>query len=399
MNLHEYQAKSLLEHHNIPVPSGICIEENTSASIEHVQQYFKNHTKVAVKAQIHAGGRGKGIFKENGAHGVQVVTIKEIPNAIHSMFHNTLVTHQTGDEGKQVRKIYVTEAIQVLQEFYVSILIDRTHQCPVLIASSQGGGNIEEIAQTHPQSILKLPIDPLLGLRPYQARKVAYLFQLSGNAFQSCIKILMDLYQAFVSLDALLIEINPLALTQDDRLLALDAKIQLDDNALVRHPEYATLEDPYEKDPKEIEAAKAKLNYIALKGNIACLVNGAGLAMATMDIIKHYGGTPANFLDVGGGAQQEQIEAAFRIILKDPHVKGIFINIFGGILKCDMLAQGIVSAAHSVQLKLPLVIRMKGTQVEAAKKILQDSHLPLIPIDDLAQAAQTIVNHVKTSSL
>ena len=397
MNLHEYQAKELIAHYNIPVPRGICIENN---DFDLIQSMFRDHPeKVAVKAQIHAGGRGKGTFKENGQHGVQLVTLDEVSDAIDSMLHNTLVTQQTGPEGKVVRKVYITEAVQTLREFYVSILIDRMHQCPVLIASSKGGCDIESVAKTHPESILKLPIDPLLGLRPFQARKVAYLFQLTGDAFNACVKILIQLYKAFVGLDASLIEINPLVLTQDQRILALDTKVQLDENALVRHPEYAGLDDPYERDSKEVEAAKAKLNYIALQGNIACLVNGAGLAMATMDIIQHFGGMPANFLDLGGGAQQEQIEAAFRIILKDPHVKGIFINIFGGILKCDMLAQGIVRAAHSVQLTLPLVIRMKGTNVEASKKILEDSQLPLIPIDDLAQAAQTIVNKVKATSL
>lgn len=400
MNLHEYQAKELIARYNIPIPQGLYIEDNTHNSIKFIQQHFNNtHEKVAVKAQIHAGGRGKGTFKENGQKGVQIVTLDKVPDAINSMLNNTLVTHQTGPEGKSVRKIYITEAVRTIKEFYVSILIDRAQQCPVLVASLQGGCEIESVAQTHPESILKLPIDPLLGLRSFQARKIAYLFQLTGDAFNECVRILIQLYKAFVGLDASLIEINPLALTQDQHILALDAKVQLDENALVRHPEYTILDDPHERDPKEVEATKAKLNYIALQGNIACLVNGAGLAMATMDIIQHFGGVPANFLDLGGGAQQEQIEAAFRIILKDPHVKGIFINIFGGILKCDMLAQGIVNAAHSVQLNLPLVIRMKGTNVEAAKKILHDSQLPLMPIDDLAQAAQTIVNKVKATSL
>ena len=395
MNLHEYQAKRLLADFGLDMPLGVCIEDNAPDSIAKALESFNSHEKIVVKAQIHAGGRGKGVFTENGQHGVQVVPLNQAKQAIASMFNNTLVTKQTGPEGKCVRKVYLTEAISVEKEFYVSILIDRTQQCPVLMASSEGGCEIEEVAEKSPNAILKLPIDPLLGLRPFQARKVSYLFGLEGELAQRCVQTLLKLYQAFVKLDASLIEINPLVATKDGRICLLDAKVQLDDNALFRHPEYATLDDPYEKDPKEVEAGKAKLNYVALKGNIACLVNGAGLAMATMDIIQHFGGKPANFLDVGGGAQQEQIEAAFRIILKDPNVKGIFINIFGGILKCDMLAQGVVNAAHSVQLKLPLVIRMKGTNVETGKQILKDSGLPLIPIDDLALAAQTIVDKVK----
>ena len=399
MNIHEYQAKGLLERCGIKIPRGVCIKDDSETSVASALKLFENDEKIVVKAQIHAGGRGKGTFIENGQHGVQVVNFSEAKDAIASMFNNTLVTKQTGAEGKTVRKVYLTEAIAVKREFYVSILIDRSLQCPVLVASSQGGGDIEEVAKTYPASIIKISIDPLLGLRPFQARKIAYLFNLDGDAVKDCSQILIQLYKAFVQLDASLIEINPLVLTEDNHIYALDAKVQLDDNSLWRHPEYAALEDPYEKDPKEVEAAKANLNYVALQGNIACLVNGAGLAMATMDIIQHFCGTPANFLDVGGGAKQEQIESAFRIILKDPNVKGIFINIFGGILKCDMLAQGIVNAAKSVQLRLPLVVRMKGTNVEAAKQILNESGLALIPIDDLAQAAETIVNKVKEVSL
>lgn len=399
MNIHEYQAKRLLEKFEVKIPRGICVEDSEDASIATALKFFEKDKSVVVKAQIHAGGRGKGTFLENGEHGVQVVSLDDAKDTIKSMFYNTLVTKQTGPEGKTVRKVYLTETIKVKKEFYVSILIDRTLQGPVLVASSQGGGDIEEVAKTNPESIVKLPIDPLLGLRPFKARQIAYLFGLDSEATKECVQILIHLYKAFVQLDSSLIEINPLALTDDNHIYALDTKVQLDDNALGRHPEYLALDDPYEKDPKEVEAAKANLNYVALQGNIACLVNGAGLAMATMDIIQHFGGIPANFLDVGGGAKQEQIEAAFRIILKDPHVKGIFINIFGGILKCDMLAQGIVNAAKSVHLTLPLVVRMKGTNVDVAKQILKESGLALIPIDDLAQAAETIVNKVKGVSL
>lgn len=395
MNLHEYQAKQLLADFGLDIPLGVCLEDNATDNVNRALEVFKTQDKVVVKAQIHAGGRGKGVFIENGQHGVQVVPLPQVKQVVNSMFNNTLVTQQTGKEGKKVRKVYLTEAISVEREFYASILIDRIQQCPVLIVSSEGGCEIEEVAQKNPSSILKFPIDPLLGLRPFQARKVCYLLGLEGELAQKCIHTLMQLYQAFVKTDASLIEINPLVSTNDGRICLLDAKVQLDDNALFRHPDYADWDDPYEKDPKEVEAGNAKLNYVALQGNIACLVNGAGLAMATMDIIQHFGGKPANFLDVGGGAQQEQIETAFRIILKDPNVKGIFINIFGGILKCDMLAHGVVNAAHSVQLKLPLVIRMKGTNVEQGKQILKDSGLPLIPVDDLALAAQTIVDKVK----
>ena len=399
MNIHEYQAKTLLEHFQINVPKGFCVEKLDESLLDTIRARLGSIDQVAIKAQIHAGGRGKGTFVENGMRGVQVVPIEQATTLVSGMLGKTLVTKQTGPEGKQVRKVYITETISIDREFYVSILIDRKQQCPVLIASACGGCDIEEVAQTQPENVLTLPIDPLIGLAPFQARQVAFQFDLTGNAHKECVQLLLQLYKAFLELDASLIEINPLVLTKEGHIYALDAKIQLDDNALIRHPEYAALEDSFEKDPKEVEAAQYALNYIALKGTIACLVNGAGLAMATMDIIQHFGGMPANFLDVGGGAKQEQIEAAFKIILQDPNVKGIFINIFGGILQCDMLAKAIVAAAHSVQLHLPLVVRMKGTNVDTAKQILQTSGLSLIPIDDLAEAAQTIVNKVKEASL
>lgn len=399
MNIHEYQAKTLLEQFKINLPKGFCVEQSDASLLDTIKSHLGTIDRVAIKAQIHAGGRGKGIFSENGMRGVQVVPVEQASTIVSGMLGNTLVTKQTGPEGKQVRKVYITETINIDREFYVSILIDRKQQCPVLIASACGGCDIEEVAKKQPESVLTLPIDPLVGLAAFQARQVAFLFNLTGDAYKECVHLLLQLYKAFLALDASLIEINPLVLTKEGHICALEAKIQLDDNALIRHPEYAALEDPFEKDPKEVEAAQYSLNYIALKGNIACLVNGAGLAMATMDIIQHFGGMPANFLDVGGGAKQEQIEAAFKIILQDPNVKGIFINIFGGILQCDMLAKAIVAAAHSVQLHLPLVVRMKGTNVDAAKQILQTSGLSLIPIDDLAEAAQTIVNKVQEASL
>lgn len=399
MNIHEYQAKTLLEQFKITVPKGFCIEKVDEPLPNLIKSRLGPVDQVAIKAQIHAGGRGKGVFAENGTHGVQVVPVNQADAVVANMLGKTLVTKQTGPEGKQVRKVYITEPVKIDREFYVSILIDRKQQRPILIASACGGCNIEDVAQTQPENVVTVPIDPLIGLAGFQARQVAYTFNLTGEAHKECVQLLLQLYKAFKSLDASLIEINPLVLTQEGHMCALDAKIQLDDNALMRHPEYAALDDPFEKDPKEVEAAQYQLNYIALKGNIACLVNGAGLAMATMDIIQHFGGMPANFLDVGGGAKQEQIEAAFKIILQDSHVKGIFINIFGGILQCDMLAKAIVAAAHSVQLHLPLVVRMKGTNVDAAKQILQSSGLSLIPIDDLAEATQTIVNKVQETSL
>lgn len=395
MNVHEYQAKALLERFKINIPYGFCIENKAENVYERIKLQLGSVEHVAVKAQIHAGGRGKGSFLENGKRGVQIVPVEQAGITVAEMLGNTLVTKQTGPEGKQVHKVYITETVNIDREFYISILVDRKSQCPVLIASASGGCDIEEVFQTNPKSVITIPIDPLVGLCTFQARQVAYAFNLINEAHKECVQLLLQLYKAFIKLDASLIEINPLVLTREGHICALDAKLQLDDNALMRHPEYVDLEDLSEKDPKEVEAAHYHLNYIALKGNIACLVNGAGLAMATMDIIQHFGGVPANFLDVGGGANQEQIEAAFKIILKDSSVKGIFINIFGGILQCDILAKAIVQAANSVQLKLPLVVRMKGTNVEKAKRILESSDLSLIPIDDLAEATKTIVNKVQ----
>lgn len=395
MNLHEYQSKQLLQKFDVPVPFGLCIEENTRSAIDTALSHFSNFTQIVLKAQVHAGGRGKGRFIDKDLCGVQVVPQEGAKTVIQNMLGNILVTPQTGAEGKHVRKVYLTEPIKVRSEFYVSLLIDRAHHCTMLIVSPHGGQDVENIAEAHPESIFKYQIDPLIGLATFQARQATYALQLTGDAFKACVQLLQNLYRAFIHLDATLIEINPLSLTEEGTLCALDAKIQIDDNALVRHPELAALGDPHEKDSKEVEAEAVKLNYVALKGNIACLVNGAGLAMATMDMIQHFGGQPANFLDVGGSAKQEQMEAAFHIISKDPQVKGIFINIFAGILRCDILAQGIVKAAHSTYLNSPLVIRMQGNQVEKAKQILKESGLHLTFMDDFSQAAQTIVQLAK----
>lgn len=396
MNIHEYQAKSLLKQFQVATPKGFFLETNELAYVDKILENFADDKPVIVKAQIHAGGRGKGHFIENGRHGVQCAKTKsEVYDCIASMVGQTLVTVQTGPRGKRVHNVYLEEGVQRSREFYVSIVVDREHNCPTLIAAIEGGGEIEELAQTAPEKILKVFIDSCIGLQDYQAREVAFFLQLPLKAFEEAVRTLKNLYRLFVQTDATCVEINPWVLNEQDQLLALDAKIQFDDNALFRHKDFLQLMDPKEKDDKENEADKAHLNYVALDGNIACLVNGAGLAMATMDIIKYFGGEPANFLDVGGGANAEQMQAAFKIILKDPNVRGIFINVFGGILKCDLLAESIVKAASAVQLNLPLVVRLRGTNVERAQEILQASHLPLISIHELEAAAKEIVQRVK----
>jgi succinyl-CoA synthetase beta subunit len=392
MNIHEYQAKLLLKKFQIPTPRGICIESCQPDVVENALNTFKEDEMIVVKAQIHAGGRGQGHFIENGFKGVQCANNKqEARESIDAMLGHTLITRQTGLKGKCVRKVYLTEGIRIRREFYVSTLVDCEHHCPVLIASAEGGTEIETLAQTDPEKILKVLIDPLVGLTDFQARRVAFFLQLSPEVLPECVQLLKNLYRLFMQADASLVEINPLVLNEDGRLMALDAKIQLDDNALFRHKDYGKWTDDHEKDPKEVEAAKSKLNYIALDGDIACLVNGAGLAMATMDMIQHFGGRPANFLDVGGSASAEQIQRAFKIILKDPCVRGIFINVFGGILRCDLLAEAIVTAAQSIALNLPMVVRLKGTNVERAHQILRQSALPLVTSDTLEMATKEII--------
>jgi succinyl-CoA synthetase beta subunit len=350
---------------------------------------------VVVKSQIHAGGRGKGTFTDGYKGGVKVCKSKaEAKEAASRMLGNTLVTLQTGPAGRKVQTLFFTEACPPKKEYYLSILLDRASSRPVIVASTEGGMNIEEVAKKTPEKIHKVFVDPAYGLADFQVRQL--LFALGFNPVESknAAKLIRSLYTMFWEIDASMVEINPLITTADGRVLALDAKVGFDDNALFRHPEVVALRDLAEEDPKETEASKHELNYIALDGNIACLVNGAGLAMSTMDIIKHFGGNPANFLDVGGGASREQVVAAFKIILGDPKVKGIFVNIFGGIMDCNIIAAGIVEAVKEVGLKLPLVVRLEGNNVVLGKKTLADSGLPIVSGDSMADAAQKIVKLV-----
>lgn len=389
MNIHEYQAKELLAQYGIPVPQG--------ASAQKIEDVAKALAKlpegtIVVKSQIHAGGRGKGTFKSGLKGGVKLVPSKADALALApQMLGETLVTHQTGPEGKKVQTLYFTVASDIAKEYYLAILMDRATSRPVIIASTEGGVDIETVAENTPEKILKVFIDPALGLQAYQAREVALGLGLQGDLYKQMLSFLPALYRLFWEKDAAMLEINPLVTTPQGKLMALDAKIGFDANALFRHPDIQALRDLSEEDPKEVEASEHHLNYIALDGTIACLVNGAGLAMATMDIIKHYGGSPANFLDVGGGASEEQVTAAFHIILKDPNVKGILINIFGGIMKCDVIARGVIAAAKTVHLNIPLVVRLEGTNVDAGKQLLAESGLNLVAADSMADAAERIV--------
>ncbi|CAM3379232.1 ADP-forming succinate--CoA ligase subunit beta [Hydrogenibacillus schlegelii] len=385
MNVHEYQAKALLRESGVPVPRG---EVATSAeeAVEIARRLGGDLW--VVKAQIHAGGRGK-------AGGVKLArSLDEVRAHAEALLGRTLVTHQTGPEGKVVRKVLVEEGTAIEREFYIGAVVDRATGRVVVMASSEGGVEIEAVAARAPEKIVKETVDPAVGLMPYQARKLAYAIGLPREAVGKAVPFFLNLYRVFVEKDASLAEINPLVLTRGGELVALDAKFNFDDNALFRRPEVAALRDLDEEDPKEVEASKYGLSYIALDGNIGCMVNGAGLAMATMDIIQFYGGRPANFLDVGGGASKEKVTAAFKIILADPNVKGIFVNIFGGIMKCDIIAEGIVAAAREVGLDRPLVVRLEGTNVELGKAILDRSGLPIISADTMADGAQKIVEIV-----
>jgi succinyl-CoA synthetase beta subunit len=399
MNLHEFQAKQLLSKYGVAVPAGeVC--DNAEAARTVAEQLFRSGASmVVVKSQIHAGGRGKGTFKSGFRGGVKLCkTADEVFENTRSMLGNVLVTKQTGPEGRLVKRVLVAVAPEIQKELYVAVLLDRNISRPVLMASTEGGMDIEEVAAKTPQKIVKEPIDPAVGMMPYQARKVAAALELKGELLNQAARLLQGIYRTWWESDAALVEINPLCvvLSQDRKpaLLAVDAKLSLDDNALYRHPDLQAMRDLAEEAPLETEASKFNLNYIKLDGAIACLVNGAGLAMATMDIIQHFGGRPANFLDVGGGASQEQVAAAFRIILQDPNVKGILVNIFGGIMDCDVIAKGIVAAVKQTGLQLPLVVRLEGNNVVAGKKTLAESGLTIISGDSMADAAQKVVDAV-----
>jgi succinyl-CoA synthetase beta subunit len=386
MNIHEYQAKEILRGFGAPVPDGIpafSVDEAVSAAEQLGGPVW------VVKAQIHAGGRGKG-------GGVKVVkSIDEVRREAERMLGMTLVTHQTGPRGRTVRRLYIEDGSAIERELYVSALVDRGNSRVAFIASTEGGMDIEAVAKDTPDKIKTFSVDPAAGFSPYVGLEIAAALRLHDDQAKQCGKLIETLYGAFLAKDMSLLEINPLVVTKEGRVLCLDAKINFDDNALFRHPDVQNLRDPDEEDPIEREAAKYDLSYVKLDGSIGCMVNGAGLAMATMDIIKLYGEEPANFLDVGGGASREKVTAAFKIILSDPNVKGILVNIFGGIMRCDIIAEGIVAAAHEVQLSVPLVVRLEGTNVELGKKILAESGLPIVSGSDLADAAQKIVTAVR----
>lgn len=393
MNIHEYQAKQLFERFGVATPKGIA-----AATAQEAAQTARNMglSQYVVKAQVHAGGRGKGTFKNGFKGGVHVVkSVEEVEEVAGKMLNQVLVTKQTGETGKMVSKIMVAEAVDLKKECYFAILQDRARECPVIVASTEGGMDIEEVAATRPEAIIREHIDPALGILPFQALKIAVALGLTGPLLRQTTKLITNVYKLFTALDCSLVEINPLVVTTDDRVCALDAKFNFDDNALYRHPEIMEMRDETEEDPREVEAGKYDLNYIGLDGNIGCMVNGAGLAMATMDIIKYYGGEPANFLDVGGSATEEMVTNAFRILTSDKNVKALLVNIFGGIMRCDVIAQGIVAAAKNIDMKIPLVVRLEGTNVEIGKKILADSGISIIPADNLDEAAQKAVAAVK----
>ncbi len=398
MNIHEYQAKELLKQHGVPVPQGFVAWTPDEAAA--AAQKLPGPVYV-VKAQIHAGGRGAGHFVDdpNGKGGVRLArSIEEVRDAADAMLGHTLITRQTGSAGRTVRRVYVEAGCDIERELYLSLLVDRASGRVTLVASTEGGMEIEEVAAQHPEKIMRIAVDPAAGISGYVARRLAAGLGFTGNRINAFGRFLPALYRTFLELDCSILEVNPLVVTKGGDVVALDAKVSFDDNALFRHPELEKLQDESEEDPKELEAAKYNLNYVALDGNIGCLVNGAGLAMATMDIIKLYGAAPANFLDVGGGATKERVTAAFKIILSDPNVEGILVNIFGGIMRCDVIAEGVVAAAREVKLSVPLVVRLEGTNVELGKEILAKSHLPIIAADNLADAAEKIVRAVKEAA-
>jgi succinyl-CoA synthetase beta subunit len=398
MNIHEYQAKELLRGYGVAVLEGHVAwtpEEAVQAAAKLPGPVY------VVKSQIHAGGRGAGHFKDNptGKGGVRLAkSPEEVRAAAEAMIGHTLITKQTGPQGRDVRRIYVEAGCDIARELYFSVLVDRAASRVVLMASTEGGMEIEEVAENHPEKIQRVHVDPASGFSGYHGRRLAYGLGLTGKQIATFSKFAEAMYKAFIALDCSTVEINPLVVTGAGDMVALDAKVSFDDNALYRHPQLAALRDEAEEDPKELEAAKFDLNYVALDGSIGCMVNGAGLAMATMDIIKLYGSSPANFLDVGGGATREKVTAAFKIILSDPNVEGILVNIFGGIMRCDVIAEGVVAAAREVSLNVPLVVRLEGTNVALGKEILAQSGLPIISADNLADAAEKIVHAVKEAA-
>jgi succinyl-CoA synthetase beta subunit len=385
MNIHEYQAKAILRKFGVPVPDGhVCY--NSASAREWAKRLGEGPW--VVKAQIHAGGRGKGV-------GVKLArTPDEVRHIAREMLGMTLRTHQTGPEGKLVTRIMVENGSNIARELYVSLLVDRATSKVTVMASTEGGMDIEEVAAKTPEKIFTEAIDPLVGLTPFQCRKIAFSLGLTGKLTGKAVKVLTGLYTTFIACDCSMLEINPLVVTAEGEILALDAKFDFDDNAMFRHIQIGDMRDFDEEDPNEVEASQHELSYISLNGNIGCLVNGAGLAMATMDIIKHYSGDPANFLDVGGGATIERVTEAFKIILSDKNVKGILVNIFGGIMKCDVIATGVIEAAKQVGLQVPLVVRLEGTNVEIGKRLLSESGLNIVAADGMADAAQKIVKAV-----
>ncbi|MFK5997872.1 MAG: ADP-forming succinate--CoA ligase subunit beta [Rhodobacterales bacterium] len=396
MNIHEYQAKGLLRQFGAPVSDGRIVMNAAEAKAKASEM---GGPLWVVKAQIHAGGRGKGHFKETEAGeagGVRLThSVEEAATEAAKMLGRTLVTHQTGPAGKQVNRVYLEDGSDIEKEFYLAVLLDRASSRVSFVASTEGGMNIEEVAAETPEKIVSFTVDPATGFSGFHGRRVAFALGLEGKQVKQCVALVATLYKMFIEKDMDMLEINPLIITKAGDLKCLDAKMGFDDNALYRHPDITELRDETEEDPKELEASKFDLNYIALDGEIGCMVNGAGLAMATMDIIKLYGAEPANFLDVGGGATKEKVTEAFKIITSDPQVKGILVNIFGGIMRCDVIAEGVVAAVKEIGLKVPLVVRLEGTKVAEGKKILNDSGLDVIAADDLGDAAAKIVKAVK----
>ncbi len=390
MNIHEYQAKILLKKYGVAVPrGGVAFTVDEAVEVARSLSHDIKEPVVVVKAQIHAGGRGKG-------GGVKVVkSLDAVAAEAKRMLGMKLVTHQTGPEGQEVRKVYIEEGCDIRRELYLSLLVDRATSRVTVMASTEGGMEIEVVAAKTPEKIIKVAVDPVTGLQPFHARNIAFGLGLKDKQVGKCVAFLQAMYKAFVDLDCSIVEINPLVVTGTDDVIALDAKVNFDDNGLFRHKDVEAMRDEAEENAAEIEAAKHSLNYIKLDGSIGCMVNGAGLAMATMDIIKLYGSSPANFLDVGGGATKERVTAAFKIIMSDSNVRGILVNIFGGIMRCDIIADGIVAAAKETSLRVPLVVRLEGTNVDLGKKILAESGLPILSADNLADAAEKIVSAVK----